>query len=95
MFYQEYYRVWRRLGQLKFLLFSIIMWLLSFFFLVARGRDRVGMHTEFGDGSSIPSATITHVRDTIWNNLVFNRWEKGDILMIDNFRVSHGRQVRS
>jgi hypothetical protein len=24
--------------------------------------------------------------------MVFNRWKKGDILFIDNFSVSHGRQ---
>lgn len=55
----------------------------------------MGTHTEFGDGSSIPRKTVAHVRDVVWKNLVFNRWEKGDILLIDNFRVSHGRQVRS
>lgn len=92
MLYQEYYRVWRRLGGLKFLLLSAITWLLSCFFLNVLGRNRVGMHTEFGDGSSIPNSTIVHVRDVVWKNLVFKRWEKGDILMIDNFRVSHGRQ---
>ena len=93
MFYQEYYRIWCRLGQLKALFFSILMWFLSFFYLTARGSSRVGMHTLFGDGSTIPERTIAHVRDTVWRNMVFNRWEKGDILMIDNFRISHGRQV--
>ena len=92
-FYQEYFRIWRRLGGVKYLLYSLIMWLLSFFFLGVMGRNRVGMHTEFGDGSAIPRSTITHVRNVVWRNLVFKRWEKGDILMIDNFRVSHGRQV--
>ena len=93
MIYQEYYRIWRRLGELKYLLLSILTWLMSFFFLVVRGRNHVGMHTEYGDGSSIPYSTIAHIRDVVWKNLVFNRWEKGDILMIDNFRISHGRQV--
>ncbi len=59
-----------------------------------RGSNSAGFHTTFGDGSTIPDKTIAHVRDTVWKNMVFNRWEKGDILMIDNFRVSHGRQVR-
>ena len=53
----------------------------------------MAMHTCFGDGSEIPLADVTHVRDTLYKNMVFNRWEKGDIVMIDNFRVSHGRQV--
>lgn len=90
--YQEFYRIFLRLGHLKYLLMSIVTWLASFVFLGLFG-NRVGMHTEFGDGSMIPYKTISHVRDVVWKNLVFNRWEKGDILMIDNFRVSHGRQV--
>ena len=53
----------------------------------------MAMHTCFGDSSEIPLADVTHVRYTIYKNMVFNRWEKGDIVMIDNFRVSHGRQV--
>ena len=51
------------------------------------------MHTAFSDGEEIPLSDVKHVRNTIYNNMVFNRWKKGDILMIDNFRVSHGRQV--
>ena len=95
MFYHEYYKIWRRLGQLKALFVSILLWLLSFFFLTLRGPDRVGMHTMYGDGSAIPEKNVAHVRDVVWRNMKFNRWEKGDILMIDNFRVSHGRQVSS
>ena len=51
------------------------------------------MHTCFGDGSEIPMRYMKHVRQKIYQNMIFNRWKKGDILMIDNFRVSHGRQV--
>ena len=51
------------------------------------------MHTCFGDGSEIPVRYMNHVRQKIYQNMIFNRWKKGDILMIDNFRVSHGRQV--
>ncbi len=53
------------------------------------------MHTVFGDGSQIPHGYVSHLRSVIHKNMVYNRWRKGDIVMIDNFRVSHGRQVRS
>ena len=56
---------------------------------------RVGFHTSFGDGSVIPDKHLEHIRDVVWSNMVFNRWQQGDIIMIDNFRISHGRQVRS
>ena len=53
----------------------------------------MAMHTSFGDGSEIPVSYLKHVRQKIYQNMIFNRWKKGDVLMIDNFRVSHGRQV--
>ena len=51
-------------------------------------------HTMFGDGTEIPLSDLSHVRDTIHKNMVCDRWRKGDLLMIDNFRISHGRQVQ-
>jgi alpha-ketoglutarate-dependent taurine dioxygenase len=32
------------------------------------------------------------IRRAIHKNMVLNRWEKGDIVMIDNLSTSHGRQ---
>ena len=89
----ELYRVYKRLGHLKYLLLSWVVWFLKFFFLNILGPNWIGFHTSFGDGSEIPEFYMKHVRDVMWSNMVFNRWEQGDVLMIDNFRVSHGRQV--
>ena len=90
----ELYRIYKRMGHLKYLVFSWITWLLKFFFLSILGPKWVGFHTTFGDGSEIPESYLSHLRDVMWRNMVFNRWEQGDLLMIDNFRISHGRQVR-
>ena len=53
----------------------------------------LGFHTCFGDGSEIPGSYLEHIRDVMWKNMVFNRWELGDIVLIDNYWISHGRQV--
>lgn len=45
----------------------------------------------FGDGSSIPRHYITAIRQAIWDETVKFRWEKGDLLLIDNLRLGHGR----
>ena len=92
-FHDEYRRIYQRLGGLQYLLFSWIMWLLKILFLTILGPSCVGFHTTFGDGTELPEAHMSHLRDVIWNNMVFNRWEKGDLLVIDNRRISHGRQV--
>ena len=89
----EFSRIYKRLGNLKYLIAFWITWLLKIIFLRILGPKWVGFHCAFGDGSEIPEHYLSHLRDVVWNNLVFNRWELGDMLLLDNFRVSHGRQV--
>lgn len=49
------------------------------------------MHCTFRDGAEIPERYIEHVEDTIWRNMVFFPWKLGDVIAIDNYRMSHGR----
>jgi len=69
------------------------MWFVKLFFLNIIGPMNCGLHTCYGDGTEISNADNKHIRDVTWKNMVFNRWRKGDIIMIDNYRISHGRQV--
>jgi len=46
----------------------------------------------FGDGSPISFWEMEEIRNTIHKNMIYNRWRKGDILLLDNFSTSHGRQ---
>jgi alpha-ketoglutarate-dependent taurine dioxygenase len=92
MLSSELYRVYKRMGGLKYRLLSWFYWFLKFWFFSVRGSSRVGFHTSFGDGSDIPEGHLEHVRDVVWKNMVFNHWKQGDVVMIDNFRISHGRQ---
>ena len=85
--------MYKRMGHLRYLLLSWVSWLLKWFLLAFVGGANVGFHTCFGDGSEIPEASMKHLRDVLWRNMVFNRWKKSDFVFIDNFRVSHGRQV--
>ncbi len=96
MYYDEPWRVFKRIGGLTQLIYSWCLWAASFFYVGIRPpstETKLGSNSCYGDGSAIPYRTVSHVRDTVWKNLVFNRWEQGDVLLIDNFRVSHGRQV--
>ena len=89
----EYYRIYKRTGWIQYYLLSWVAWLAKFLLLYFLGPMNVGFHTKFGDGSEIPERYQSHLRDILWRNMVFNRWELGDLVMIDNFRISHGRQV--
>ena len=89
----EYYRIYKRTGWIRYYLLSWVAWLAKLILLYFLGPMNVGFHTKFGDGSEIPERYQRHLRDILWRNMVFNRWELGDLVMIDNFRISHGRQV--
>lgn len=49
-------------------------------------------HVQFGDGTEISDAEMSHLRDVIWKNMVVFPWKKGDTVLIDNWLVSHGRR---
>ena len=85
--------IYKRTGWIQYYLLSWVAWLAKFLLLYFLGPMNVGFHTIFGDGSEIPERYQSHLRDILWRNMVFNRWELGDLVMIDNFRISHGRQV--
>jgi alpha-ketoglutarate-dependent taurine dioxygenase len=52
----------------------------------------MNLNTTFGDGTNISIWEMAEIRNAIHKNMVFSRWQKGDILCIDNFSTSHGRQ---
>jgi alpha-ketoglutarate-dependent taurine dioxygenase len=45
----------------------------------------------FADGSPIPFAMLEHVRDKLDENTVSFPWQKGDLLVLDNYLAMHGR----
>lgn len=49
------------------------------------------MNCMFGDGSEIPSNYIKELIETIWSTIIIQKWEKSDLLLIDNLRIAHGR----
>ena len=74
------------------LLFHCI--LVSIFSFVKYGLlgFKMNLDTTFGDGTPISWREMGEIRKVIHQNMVFSRWRKGDILCIDNFSTSHGRQ---
>lgn len=55
------------------------------------GEDEVPRNAFFGDGSPIPDSLMEEVRQTYRSATVGFDWERGDILLLDNFLASHGR----
>jgi alpha-ketoglutarate-dependent taurine dioxygenase len=45
----------------------------------------------FDDETPIDVATLNHIRETMYRHATSFAWEKGDVLVLDNILVSHGR----
>lgn len=56
-----------------------------------KSDEEQAMQCTYGDGSPIPDSDMEAVRDAIWKNLRAFRWRASDVVVIDNFAVSHGR----
>ena len=55
------------------------------------GEDRLPTHAYFGDGTPIGVEELDHVRNVLWENASIFPWERGDVLVLDNYLVAHGR----
>lgn len=49
------------------------------------------MYVTFGDGSAIPLDYLETIRAVIRQNIVKFTWQKGDLLLLDNLMIGHGR----
>lgn len=78
---QQSFRSWRILQLLK------VLQLLR----NRKAPDTLPMHVRFADGREIPRAVVQHIIDVIWAHTYFLEWQKGDVILLDNFRVAHGR----
>ncbi|HTQ79753.1 MAG TPA: TauD/TfdA family dioxygenase [Thermoanaerobaculia bacterium] len=57
-----------------------------------QGReDRLPQNARFGDDSEIPREMLDEVRETIKREIRTFPWRQGDLLMLDNMLVCHGR----
>lgn len=89
---QELARIWQRSGDWVQGLLLLLSRPLLRLMRMMQGELDHGMHAQFGDGTPIPDEFMEHVRSVIWRNMVFPKWQRGDVVVLDNLRVSHGRQ---
>ncbi len=56
------------------------------------GEDELPQFVTFADGSPIPEEFVTRIRDRGLETAVDVDWREGDLLLIDNMAVAHGRR---
>jgi alpha-ketoglutarate-dependent taurine dioxygenase len=55
-------------------------------------EEELPSNTYYGDGSKIEPEELNHLRSVVQEEKVLFRWRQGDILMLDNMLVAHGRR---
>lgn len=56
------------------------------------GEADLPRNAHFGDGSRIDEGILNHIRQAYNGETFIRQWRKGDILLLDNMLVAHGRQ---
>jgi alpha-ketoglutarate-dependent taurine dioxygenase len=60
--------------------------------LLAFGRDQLPNNTYYADGTDIEPEVMAELQDAYRAEKVSFGWHEGDILMLDNMLVAHGRE---
>jgi Taurine catabolism dioxygenase TauD, TfdA family len=59
------------------------------------GEHHLPRNCYYGDGTVIGDSTVKHILDTFQTLEVSFNWERGDLLVVDNLMVAHGRNPYS
>lgn len=59
------------------------------------GIDKLPRNVVFGDGETIPDEDLLAIKEIYQSNSVAFEWQRGDLLLLNNFLVTHGRQTFS
>lgn len=59
--------------------------------LATLGEENLPRNTRYGDGSSIEAEVLEQIRTAFEQATIRFPWQEGDILMLDNMLVAHGR----
>jgi alpha-ketoglutarate-dependent taurine dioxygenase len=54
-------------------------------------EDNFRLNVSFADGGEIPLAALRHIRKVLRARTVLHRWQRGDIVVLDNHLTAHGR----
>lgn len=87
----ELRRIYQRTGELR----SLALWRFAQAAVAAKRRfgasDEMALHCTHRDGREIADSDLEAVRDTIWRHMIAEPWQAGDMVVIDNYSISHGR----
>lgn len=70
---------------------SVTLEVLTLIKKITTKKEYLDTHCTYGDGQEISGLELKLIQDAFWNNISLFSWQEGDVLVIDNYSVSHGR----
>jgi alpha-ketoglutarate-dependent taurine dioxygenase len=61
--------------------------------LLSMGKENLPNNTYYGDGAELESEVLDELRAAYEAETVASPWQEGDIMMLDNMLVAHGREA--
>jgi len=55
------------------------------------GAEHFPHHAQFGDGEQFSASDLEEIRNTYDQECHLHQWQRGDLLILDNFLMAHGR----
>lgn len=72
-------------------IFGLIVWILTITMKFIYSAEQQAMNSFYGDGVELSYSDIKAISDATWKNYAVYKWQKGDIVAVDNNLVAHGR----
>ncbi|MDI9634190.1 TauD/TfdA family dioxygenase [Geitlerinema splendidum] len=57
------------------------------------GEDNIPRNASYGNGEPFEADVLDHIRDAYEKEKIKFKWHKGDILILDNMLMAHGRET--
>ncbi|XDD51119.1 TauD/TfdA family dioxygenase [Leptospira sp. WS92.C1] len=88
---KEYWHIFSRQKTLRGFFVGLALEALTFLKKLTTKKEYLDTHCTYGDGAEISLKELTQIQAAFWKNISLFSWQNGDILVIDNYSVSHGR----
>ncbi|MGQ2838200.1 TauD/TfdA family dioxygenase, partial [Leptospira interrogans] len=88
---KEYWKIFVRQKTIRGFLVAVTLEILTFIKKITTKKEYLDTHCTYGGGQEISGTELKQIQNVFWNNISLFSWQNGDILVIDNYSVSHGR----